>query len=240
MRSTGIAIGLVVLLSGAAIQAQEDAGVGDAEGEIADASDAGVAAVEAKPAEPEAVSQEQVLTPAEILALDPSLYSGQERRLIVSKQRKIRMLERIMQREGPEYDAAKDELYRNRFAGGVLLDVAAAGAFVAGLALLLHTLSDDSGFESCEGTAGEADCEARARDDQDGQGAVVAVVLSVGAVLAAVGIPLTITASRGRKRQQVLRRKDEILEECRMLRLDFTASSGSGGPGGGLMLSGSF
>jgi len=45
MRSSSIAIALVVLLSGATIHAQDDAGVGDAEGE----ADAGIAATEDEP-----------------------------------------------------------------------------------------------------------------------------------------------------------------------------------------------
>jgi hypothetical protein len=240
MRSSTIAIALVVLLSAAAIRAQEDAGAADSEGD----ADAGAAATEAAPPPPPtaaaSIAGQQTLTPSDVLKLDPNLYEGQERRLIITKQRKLKVLEKIMSKEGPEYDAVKDTRYENRLFGGVFLDVAAAGAFVASLALGLHLITDDHGWEDCEGTANEAECRATAREKLDKHEATVAVLLPVGVVLAAVGIPLTIAASRGHKRQKILRRKDEILEECRMLRLDFTASSGSGGPGGGLMLSESF
>jgi hypothetical protein len=101
MRSAGTVAALIVLLSGAAIHAQEDAGAADSEGD----ADAGVVATAVVP--PPTPTPAVLPAPAVVQSrtLPPSGVSG--------------------------YSAVKDARYRGAIAGGVLLEVGGAASLVS-------------------------------------------------------------------------------------------------------------
>jgi hypothetical protein len=260
MRSPGIAIVLIVFLSGAAIHAQDDAGVGDAEGEAVASGDEWVVVIDDEAAPPQpptaaapvapavapAAAQKVKaplvvvpavveLTPALVLKLDPDLYQGQERRLIISKQRKIRMLNEIMYKEGPEYNEDKDGKYKLVLFSGVLLVVGGAASLVS--AFMVGVLSAFSGI----GCGGEDDeCKAESATESE-RGRTTALVLApVGLLLVVTGVSLLIYGHQGHDRQKWLRRKNEILDLSPLNGISVTVYPTQEGAAGGLMLSGTF
>ena len=187
MRSAGFAIALSVLLAGAAIQAQDDAGVGDAEGEIADASDAGVD-------------------------------------------------------EGQEYSAAEDARYEQMVIGGGALEVVGGGALIASLIVAAHAVFD-GGFLPCSGSKSEAQanvCKEKIEENRRQDRIAAWVLVPVGFVAIIGGIPLIVKGTKGRERQMLLKRKDEILGKPHLTGLHLTMFSSRESTAGGLMMSGSF
>jgi hypothetical protein len=250
MRSQSIAIGFVVLLSGAAIHAQEDAGVGEAEGEAAAAGDEWVVEIEDEPApvapagapaaaqdvkaHPLIVPAVVKLTPSDVIKLDPDLYPRRERNLIISKQRKIKQLGDIMAREGPEYDPGKDAGYVAMIANGAVIVAGGAASLVFSF---YHAIGAFGAGMGCGHDGCDEEDVAR---EEDYHRTRAWVLLSIGLGGGTIGALLIVAGAKGKKRQKWLRKKDEILDMSPLNGISLTVYPTRDGISGGLMMSGGF
>ena len=124
--------------------------------------------------------------------------------------REVDRLHAVMNREGQEYSEEKFESYRNRRAAGVVMIVLGASsmfaAMVSGITLETTTSSSDDYDEDGD------EYDAHEEDSRSAllPGLPLGLLFS-GIAAVAIGVPLTISGARGRKRQAILYRKDEIL-----------------------------
>jgi hypothetical protein len=111
-------------------------------------------------------------------------------------------------REGGEFSPEKHEQYRNRRAGGAILIVLGGSsifaAMVSGITLGLNSLSDEDDYDQ--------PTEGYEEDSRDRLLPALPLGLLFGGIGAiAIGVPLTISGAAGKRRQDLLRRKLEIL-----------------------------
>jgi len=121
--------------------------------------------------------------------------------------REIDRLNAVMDREGSEFSEEKYGAYRSRLTGGALL-IALGGAsmfaaMVTGISLEANSSSSDE-YDEYDDSAGE-DSSSRLLPGLP-LGLLFGGIAAVG-----IGVPLTISGARGKKRQDLLRRKYEIL-----------------------------
>jgi len=132
-------------------------------------------------------------------AVDPKII----RRRLAEHSRNLVRLNNAVRIEGPDADYEKFRRYRARVAGGVTLIVVGVATFfggiVVGMAGTIGSVASDFGDHESSG------------GDGDGiLGAMLGMMLG-GVACIGAGIPLAISGRRGKSRQQILRRKEEIL-----------------------------
>jgi hypothetical protein len=162
-----------------------------------------------EPAAPQAAAE---AAPPAAANANPSTYPRDVRRRIARHERDVANLRRAMEIEGPEYSEEAAESYRNRLAGGVVLVAIGAvgvvtlifGSFVIGIQDIATSTeaerNDDDGSDYTDGRLGEPH-----------QRVVLWSALIAGVTGISVGVPLLVTGRKGKKRQELLRRKEEIL-----------------------------
>jgi len=139
---------------------------------------------------------------------DPQTYPRDVRRRMIRHEREITRLNRVMEREGPEYSEEMYESYRNRKGAGIAL------VAIGGVGLVCTLVY---GFMVIISDAFSYDSESDDPHDDDGrlgeprQRAALWTMLLTGITGIAVGVPLLVTGMQGKKRQDILRRKAEIL-----------------------------
>lgn len=123
--------------------------------------------------------------------------------------RRLDRLEAIVAREGGPFSREKYDAYRNEQAAGVLLVVLGGAslfsALVSGVTLAVNEPSSscDDEYDDCYG-------------DDEGDGSPLLPGLPLGFLFGgigalAIGIPLTAHGTRGKRRQELLYRKGELL-----------------------------
>jgi hypothetical protein len=148
---------------------------------------------------------------------------------MIRHEREIVRLNRVMEREGPEFSEREYETYKSRVNGGIMLLVLGVGSLATGAVYCLYHLihaigeafdgtDDPEGDEYDSGSGSNPGSDAvpssSSHDEDAGpefHPAVPGVLFPLGGVLIASGIPLLITGVSGKHRQELLRRKDEIL-----------------------------
>lgn len=178
---------------------------------------------------PPATQQDAVFPESD--PVDPALYSRQMRR----HQREITRLNRVMDIEGPEFDEERYDSYRNQKAGGIALVAVGGVSLISMVFYFFYVLFDDAAdYENDESYPDRTE-EDDSRLGEPRQRAALWTMLITGVTGIAVGVPLLITGSRGKKRQDLLRRKDEILAPFDPATASLSLFASTGG-GGGLRL----
>jgi hypothetical protein len=136
-------------------------------------------------------------------AIDLALYADYV--LAASRrQRQLEQLYRVMAVEGPEFSEERYAAYRARMAGGILL-MALGGSSV--FAAMVTGIALEPGASSADG-----EYDGSGSSDRDPLATGLPIGLALGGIASiAIGLPLTITGARGKHRQELLRRKYEIL-----------------------------
>jgi hypothetical protein len=161
-------------------------------------------------------------TPAPAAAQAPAgtqLLSPRDlRRRIIRHEREVERLKRAMDREGPEYSEEAYQSYRSRSVGGVVLvalgGVGIVGTIFYGLYVMVTDASTVSAEEREKAQDGDGEDLNSATDGEFGEpGQRIALwSMFIGGIAGlAVGVPLLVTGMQGKKRQDILRKKDEIL-----------------------------
>jgi hypothetical protein len=129
-------------------------------------------------------------------------------------------LERVMAVEGNEFSEEKWEAYKNQKAGGIVF-IAIGGAgliatIIYGLKVIVQDATEswctDSSYDESYDSSTSSTCH-----DHDGrlghpaQRVALWTMFITGITGIAVGVPLLVSGSQGKKRQELLRRKDDIL-----------------------------
>ncbi|MCK9459006.1 MAG: hypothetical protein M0R80_05145 [Proteobacteria bacterium] len=118
-------------------------------------------------------------------------------------QNELRLLDEVIAEEGPEYSERKYRRYVGRIVWGAVFVAVGAAGFVYGIAYGMSVFFSDFGDHD--------DGEGDANEDNDlgpkgtGLGTFFGGLASI-----AIGVPILISGFRGKKRQKVLRRADEI------------------------------
>lgn len=218
MKRFGMTVASVLLLASVTAHAQEDAGVDDAEG----------------------VATEPEPSTNNVPKLDAVEEPERGWRARVRRQREIDALYAAMAIEGHEYSRKNDAGYVFWITGGALLEVGGAAALISSFLFAGIAHSGGGGFyDGCDDSLDEECAESDEREEKSAR-TNAWVLLSVGLVAVAVGIPLIIKGAKGHKRQKLLKRKAEILGAVRLDGLTFAVYPSRNGPAGGLLLSGSF
>jgi hypothetical protein len=137
-------------------------------------------------------------------AIDLALYAD----YVVQATRRSRQIDQlyaVMNREGDEFSQEKYESYDARRTGGVVL-IVLGGASV--FASMITGITLDTGSSSSD------DYEDGDSTDDERSSLLPGLPLGLlfgGIGSIAIGLPLTISGARGKRRQEILRRKDEIL-----------------------------
>jgi len=161
----------------------------------------------------------------------------QLRRQLRRHQKEVARLERVMQIEGNEFSEEKFETYRSRKAGGITL-VAIGGAslvftLIYGFYVCMDSISDNSWYDDDDDTY---EPEGDGRFAKAPQRAALWIAFATGLTGIAVGVPLLVSGSRGKKRQELLRRKEEILAPFDPATASLSLFADPHGGGGGLRL----
>ena len=218
MKQAWIAIAPILLFVSVTAHAQEDAGVDNAEG----------------------VATEPAPGTNNVTKLDTGEEPERGWRARVRRQREIDALHAAMAIEGHEYSRKNDASYVFWITGGALLEVGGVAALISSYMFGWIARSGGGGFyDGCDAFLDEECAESDEREEKRAR-TNAWVLLSVGLVAVAVGIPLIIKGAKGHKRQKLLKRKAEILGTVRLDGLTFAAYPSRNGSAGGLMLSGSF
>jgi len=214
MRHFWIALVPTFFLMAATAHAQEDAGVGEAEGETADASDAASASPEGAP---------PPVLPASVA---PAVIPAPRQRVAPLK-----------------YDAAEDARYRAAITFGVMLEVGGVAALVSSVAFAFSAGFNGYGYGGgCGDEVDESqnDCEENLEEESKRYRTAAWVLLPVGVVAIAVGIPVIIHGAKGHKQQKHLLWNNAVSGAPHLTALALTTFPSRGGAAGGLTLSGSF
>jgi len=135
------------------------------------------------------------------------------RRRMIRHERDITRLNRAMDREGPEYSEEMYESYRSRMTGGIVLLALGGASIVCTFIYALYVIVNDVATSVTYSEDGEEQHheEDDGRIGEPGQRVALWSMFIGGITGIAIGVPLLITGMQGKKRQDVLRRKDEIL-----------------------------
>jgi hypothetical protein len=150
------------------------------------------------------------------------------------RSRQIEQLYRVMDREGDAFSQEKYDAYRNRQAGGTVLVVLGAcsvfGSLVTGIALNARSGSSD-----------EYDDGSSVDESRDTLSEALPLGLLFGGIASiGIGVPLAISGAQGKHRQEILRRRDDILAPYAPPSATVSLSFDPDGRAGGLRLSVTF
>jgi hypothetical protein len=155
------------------------------------------------PVPPESAEPPQAAPQVYAQAIDLALYAD----YVVQATRRSRQIDRlyaVMNREGTEFSEEKCEAYSARVKGGVVL-IALGGASI--FAAMITGITLEAGSSSSDGYD---------EGDSSGERSSLLPGLPLGLLFGgigaiAIGVPLAISGARGKHRQEILRRKGEIL-----------------------------
>jgi hypothetical protein len=164
------------------------------------------AAPPAAPVAPAPADPQLVVVPIPAAPLPVEL-TREERRRLTLHEREVTRLLRVMEKEGNEFSQERYESYGNRVSGGTVLLVLGGGSVLAGLIYMFYSIKRE--IDDIDWYA--EDDEYSEEDDYETKPGIFACLLVAGAVGIGVGAALVGTGRSGRKRQEMLRRKDEIL-----------------------------
>ena len=133
--------------------------------------------------------------------LDPAAVKAEKRR-----KKQILKLHKIMAAEGADFSQVKYDRYMARFGGGLALVIVGGFALVGSLLSAGAAFSEGVNWGSHEGPDPEEEAAARKYR------ITAYVLMACGIISLGTGIPIMILGSKGRRRQNYLRRKDQILE----------------------------
>jgi hypothetical protein len=146
---------------------------------------------------------------------DPKTVPRDVRKRIVRHEREVERLKRAMDREGPDFSEEAYESYRKRVGGGIVLVALGAVGLVGTIFYGLYVMvTDASTISTEEREHAEEDDLNKATDGEFGEPhqRVALWSMFIGGITGiAVGVPLLVTGMQGKKRQDILRKKDEIL-----------------------------
>jgi hypothetical protein len=144
------------------------------------------------------------------------------------------LLEEVMEKEGPEYSRKKHLRYVGQIVwGSVFLTAGVVGVIYGigyGLIELAHSSDND-------GAPGEATHESN--NDAGPPGLGIGMFVG-GLVSLLIGVPLIVSGAKGKNRQKVLRRKDEILAPFDPFAVSVSFSADPAAASGSLHLSVAF
>jgi hypothetical protein len=154
-------------------------------------------------------------------AVFPELDPTEARRLkraMRHREKEILRLQKVMSIEGPEFDEVKYESYRNQKGAGVALvaigGVGLVSMIIYGFYVIVSDIST-SLDSSCDSEYDSSDCSSSEHDDgrlgEPRQRAALWAMLITGVAGIGIGVPLLVSGMRGKNRQEILRRKDDIL-----------------------------
>jgi hypothetical protein len=139
-----------------------------------------------------------------------------DRRSEARRKAQIRRLENVMQREGPSFSQARYDKYNKIRSGGAILITVGALSMVTGFALIVA--SAVAAPESYYGDDPELveqgyynDYEYKQHEKSVHLLAGGLAALITGGLMVGAGIGITVAGRSGMKRQNLLKRKDEIL-----------------------------
>jgi hypothetical protein len=142
---------------------------------------------------------------------DPSVKAGPKvcprpvRKRWLQHRAQMTQLERVMAKEGPEYSRKKHLRYVGQIVwGGVFVTAGVVGVFW-GISYGLNELVNSAANDSAPG-------EEPHESNNDAGPPGLGIGMFVGGLVSLlIGVPLIISGTKGKNRQKVLRRKDEIL-----------------------------
>jgi len=161
-------------------------------------------AQEAPPTIPAPADPQLVVVPIQAAPVE---LTREERRRLILHEREVTRLLRVMEKEGNEFSQERYESYGNRVSGGTVLIVLGGSSVLAGLIYMFYSIKreiDDIDWNT-------DDDEYDEKDDYKMKPGIAVGLLIGGAVGIGIGAALVGTGRSGRKRQELLRRKDEIL-----------------------------
>jgi hypothetical protein len=189
-----------------------------------------------------------VPVPAEIVAAPPAAPPGlvqmpeltpEERRQVARRARLITRLNRAMEREGGDYSEERYEMYGRRIAvGAVLIGLGAASALTALVCAFYDLNQALSAISYSEDVESDDETSSDGGDDGYVSGPVILSLVAAGVAMIGLGVPLLATGVSGRHRQQLIRRKDEILApfDPRAVRVSLSLTGDPARGAGGLTL----
>jgi len=147
-------------------------------------------------------------------------------------QAELQLLDEVVEKEGPEFSQRKYRRHIGRIVWGAVFVAVGAAGFVYGIAYGMSVFFSDFGDH------GDGEGDTAENNDLGPKGTGLGTFFG-GLASIAIGVPILISGVRGKKRQKVLRRADEIRAPFD----PFTVSASlifDPGRGGGLVLRAAF